>query len=326
MAYIRRVTMNDSESIWKRVLALVAAAMGLAIALYGYARFIEPRRLQKRHFRVGVPTLPGTLEGVRIAQLTDFHIGATGTQQSIIRRAIETARGWKPDIVALTGDFMHDGQWQDDGDLFSGLAAEIPTIAVLGNHDRRADAAATEEIVARLRDQGVHVLWNEHRTFNVGDQGGELVLVSVDDPSTGHDDLASAMAGLPHHREPERPVVLLAHAPEIVDQAPADRFALVLAGHTHGGQVRISPFKRRTVLEGGRFTDGVDSPYPRGIRIINGNPLFVNNGLGVSDIPLRFLAPPQVALFTLERGINEDAPADDAARFFTRLPAEAPVE
>jgi len=145
-------------------------------------------------------------------------------------------------------------------------------------------------------------------------------VVAVDDPSHGRDDLATAMAGLPPEREAERPAILLGHAPDVVDRAPPGRFALTLAGHTHGGQLRSSPFKRRTPLDVSMAAGGLDSAYARGALVVNGNPLFVNSGLGVSGVPFRFLAPPQVACFTLTREVEASAAADDPNRFFLPEP------
>ena len=145
---------------------------------------------------------------------------------------------------------------------------------------------------------------------------GEVVVVAVDDPSQGRDDLPTAMIGLPPEAERRRPTLLLGHAPDVVDRAPPGRFALTLAGHTHGGQLRSSPFKRRTPLDVSMAAGGLDSAYARGTLVVNGNPLFVNSGLGLSGVPFRFLAPPQVARFTLTRHLSEDASEDDPERFF----------
>ena len=300
---------------------LLASTTGLAIAgaTFGYAYAIEPRRLQQLHFRLGVPQLPPSLEGVRIAHLTDFHVGMAGTHRSTLRRAIRVALGWRPDLVALTGDFVHAGRWEPDASLFTDLACGAPTFAVLGNHDLARSPSATGRIVAELRAQGVQVLRNEHRIVPVRGGKGAVAVVAVDDPSLGRDDLREAMAGLPDAAEPDRPTILLGHAPEIVDRAPPARFAVTLTGHTHGGQLRLSPFKRRTPLEVGMIVGGLDSPYPRGTRVVNGNPLLVNSGLGVSGVPFRFLAPPQAVCLSLARGVDETKAADDPERYLTPL-------
>lgn len=162
------------------------------------------------------------------------------------------------------------------------------------------------------------MLRNEHRVLSLRG-GGRFVVVAVDDPSLGHDDLPAAMAGLPDERQAALPAILLGHAPDIADRAPAGRFALVLAGHTHGGQIRFSPFKRRTPLELPMIAGGLDSAYARGTHLVRGNPLSVNAGLGVSGIPFRFLAPPEVVLLTFARGLAEDRGEGDAGRYLTKL-------
>ena len=308
------------ESARRRLAVATAATLIPAAAALLYSYAVEPRRLQQRHFRLGVPGLPQALDGVTIAHLTDFHVGMANTHRPMLRRAIAVAAGWQPDLVALTGDFVHAGRWEPEAALFAGLALAAPTFAVLGNHDHRATGAATERIVAALRAQGVEVLRNEHRVVPLRKGAGEIVLVAVDDPSLGRDDLPTALAGLPTEAERDRPTVLLGHAPEIVDRAPAGRFALTLAGHTHGGQLRFSPFKRRTPLDLPMIAGGLDSPYARGTHLVNGNPLYVNSGLGVSGVPFRFLAPPQVARFVLAAGVDESKAEDDPARFFTPIP------
>ncbi|MDP9366099.1 MAG: metallophosphoesterase [Chloroflexota bacterium] len=310
------MTRNLVGSGSMRLFAAAAAAAAIAGVLLGYAYAIEPRRLQRRSYRVAVPDLPDELEGLTIAHLTDFHVGMTGTRRSTLRRALRLAADWRPDLVALTGDFVHDGRWLPGAALFRDMAATAPTFAVLGNHDHAATAAATEGIVAALRAQGVTVLRNEHRTVPVRGGRGEVVVVAVDDPSQGRDDLATAMVGLSSEVERRRPTLLLGHAPDVIDRAPPNRFALTLAGHTHGGQLRSSPFKRRTPLDVSMAAGGLDSAYARGTLVVNGNPLFVNSGLGLSGVPFRFLAPPQVARFTLTRLLSEHASADDPERFF----------
>ena len=315
-----RLGRPDASAVRRR-LALAAGTTLLSAALallYSYA--VEPRRLQQRQFRLGVPGLPSALVGVSIAHLTDFHVGMANTHRPMLRRAVAAAASWQPDLVVLTGDFVHAGRWEPGAALFADLARTAPTFAVLGNHDHRASPSATERIIGGLRDQGVQVLRNEHRVVPLRGGAGEIVLVAVDDPSQGRDDLAAALAGLPAEPERDRPTVLLGHAPEIVDRAPARRFAVTLAGHTHGGQLRFSPFKRRTPLDLPMIAGGLDSPYARGAHLVNGNPLYVNSGLGVSGVPFRFLAPPQVARFVLTAGVDESKANDEPARYLTRLP------
>lgn len=314
------MTLRGGERMRRRLLAMGGGLTAVVLALLGYAYAIEPRRLQAQRYRIGVPDLPPSLEGVTIAHLTDFHVGMAGTRRSTLSRAVAMAVGWRPDVIALTGDFVHRGRWLPKAGIFDYLAETAPTFAVLGNHDHADTPMATERIVAALREQGVRVLRNEHAVVSVRDGQAALVLVAVDDPSQGRDDLSAALDGLPRSADPHRPTILLGHAPDIVDRAPPRRFALTLAGHTHGGQLRSSPFKRRTPLDVSMIAGGLDSRYARGTLVVNGNPLFVNAGLGVSGVPFRFLSPPQIAHFTLTAQLDESKAPDDPARFFLPVP------
>lgn len=285
----------DRRLVWGG--AALGAVGGAAL---GYARFVEPRRLQVVRYRLTVPDLPPGLEGTTIAHLTDFHVGMRGTQGATLRRAVAWATARRPDLTVLTGDFTHDGLWRRRAGLFAGLARVSSVFAVLGNHDHLASEAATREIVRRLEAQGVRVLGNAHA--EVAARTGRLLLVGVDDPHLDKDDLGAAMRGISASREPDRPAILLGHVPDIVERAAPGRFALTVAGHTHGGQLRFSPWKRFTPLEVPMVVGDLDSAYARGTHVVNGNPLLVSNGLGVSGVPLRFLAPPQVGLVTMVRG------------------------
>lgn len=300
--------------LWRRVVV----GLGGLIALIGvYAIAIEPRRLQIVHYRLGVADLSPNLQGTVIVHLTDFHAGMRGTRQATLKRAVRAARAARPDLIALTGDFVDAGIWERSAAVIGGLSTAAPTLAVLGNHDRESSARQTRQVVDHLRALGVQVLANEHATIPVHGGAGHLTIVAVDDPVTGHADLTAAMDGLPSTADPNEPTLLLAHAPDIVDRAPERRFVLTLAGHTHGAQVRLSPFHQRTPLDLPMVAGGLDSAYARGAHVVRGNPLYVNNGLGVSSLPIRFLAPPQLAIFTLERGIDQSREAGDPERFFS---------
>lgn len=310
------MTSSTGPTAWRRIRALIAGAIGIILVLAAYAFAIEPRRLRTTAYRLGVPGLAPPLEGVTIAHLTDFHVGMAGTRRSTLRRAVALAIAAHPDLIALTGDFVHNGRWLPQAGLFNELADSAPTFAVLGNHDHAASPTATERVVAELRSQGAMVLRNEHAIVPLRGGAASIVVVAVDDPSQDRDNLSAAMVGLPASPDPDRPTILLGHAPDIVDRAPAGRFALTLAGHTHGGQIRSSPFKRRTPLDVSMVAGGLDSAYARGALVVNGNPLFVNAGLGVSGVPFRFLAPPQIVVFTLTGQIDQSKAADDPARHF----------
>ena len=279
-----------------RTLALGAAgATAVGGSLLVYAHYVEPRRLTVERWTVRVPGLPPAWEGMRIVQLTDFQVGMWGEVRSLPARAVQRALALAPNLVFLTGDFTDAGRWSSRLDVFRPLAERARCYAVLGNHDHLKSAADTEAIVAGLRAQGVTVLMNEH--VELSWRGETWQIVGVDDLATEHADLLKAITGIPRNR---KLLALLTHVPEGADHAPEGWFPLMVAGHTHGAQIRLSPFRRLSWL---RLAGGVvESKYPRGWFEVRGGLLYVNRGLGLSNLPLRFGAPPEVALLVLTGG------------------------
>jgi predicted MPP superfamily phosphohydrolase len=274
-----------------------AAAIGglAATGLIGYAYLVEPRWLQVERWTVRIPHLPPVWEGLRIVHLTDFQMGMWLQGQSVIRRAIDTAVSLQPDLIFLTGDFVHQGRWNGDDGLYRPLARTAPTFAVLGNHDHYDSEMSTATIVRALQGQGIEVLVNGHAWFRF--RGESWAIVGVDDLATGHSDLLSAITGIPRNT---RLLALLTHVPDVAGYAPEGWFPLIVAGHTHGAQVHVPSLKRLSWLKVSDVPGR--TRYLRGWYEAAGGLLYVNRGLGLSNLPLRFGARPEVALFVLTGG------------------------
>jgi predicted MPP superfamily phosphohydrolase len=273
-----------------------AALGGLTFAaLLGYAHFVEPRRLRIERWTVRIPNLPPAWEGMRVVHLTDFQIGMWLQDASLPARAVAAAVALHPDVVFLTGDFAHGGRWEHQDGVYAPLARRAPTFAVLGNHDHTGPDSTVERVATGLRAQGVTVLMNAHAPLEW--RGESWMIVGVDDFATGHTDLLRAITGIPRNT---RLLALLTHVPDVVDYLPREWFPLTVAGHTHGAQVRLSPFQRVSWLSLANVPRR--TKYPRGWFEVNGGILYVNRGLGLSNLPLRFGAPPEVALFVLTDG------------------------
>ena len=242
-----------------------------------------------------IPDLPPAWEGMRIVHLTDFQLGMWLQSRSLTPRALRTAARLRPDAVFLTGDFMHRGRWSRSGDLFASLARQAPTFAVLGNHDHLTPAPNADAIAEGLRAQGVTVLNNAHLPFRWREESWEIV--GVDDFATEHTDLLRAVEGI---TPGTKLLALLTHVPDVAAFIPEGWFPLVVAGHTHGGQVRL-PLRHHLAslhLPG----QGRETRYVRGWYAVKDVLLYVNRGLGLSMLPLRFAAPPEVTLFVLTGG------------------------
>lgn len=297
----------------KFLFALIGGALaGLSALIYGI--FIEPRRIRTRHFAVTVPDLPSSLEGLRIAFLTDFHIHGPGDNDHIVKRAFDTAARYRPDLTLLGGDYFDHALWEGDEQAFADMQMSGQVLGILGNHDVFRGEHHAAAIARILEESGIHILRNQAAAVTV--RGQEVIIAGVDDPFTRRADLAKTLATVPRG---SRPLVLLAHAPVLADTAPPGSAGIILCGHTHGGQIRLSPFKRLTPLDISWYLDGLrgkpQSRYHRGHHWIGGNLLFVSSGIGMTHWPIRFLAPPEVLILDLTAKPVNAAPCDSPRRY-----------
>lgn len=229
-----------------------------------------PPRLSEHEVRI--PGLDPRHDGVRIAQLSDVHVGNM-TPAAHVRAAVDAANRAAPDLVVLTGDYVC---WKRSeaplvGEQLAGLRAPR-VLAVLGNHDYFTWGAGVR---SALEGAGYEVLRNQTTVANV--RGAPLAVVGVDDPVTRHDDLDAAFAGAP----PGVPRIVLCHGP---DRAPAIArrgAALVLSGHTHGGQIFVPGITDRLMKR-------IGLNYRRGMYDLDGDSkLYVTPGVGFSGVTHR---------------------------------------
>src|SRR2546425_10751508 len=210
-------------------LAVVGGAM--AVLLIGLWRARRPAIV--RVVDVPIRGLPSDLEGFRIAQLSDLHVGPT-LKRDFVERVVDTTNGLEPDVIALTGD-VADGfppALRNDVAPLAGLVAPHGKFFVTGNHEYYWDAAGW---VRELQGLGFSALVNGHQVIQRGT--GRIVLAGVTDLSSGGlpghtSDPAAAVAGAPASDVR----VLLAHQPKSAFAARAAGDDLQLSGHTHGGQ------------------------------------------------------------------------------------------
>ncbi len=247
---------------------------------------LSPPRVSEHDVRI--PHLDPRHDGVRIAQLSDIHVGHL-TPREHVRAAVDAANGAKPDLIVLTGDYVgwrrHEAELA--GDQLGGLRASR-VLAVLGNHDYFTWGAG---VASALERNGYEVLRNQTTIANV--RGAPLAMVGVDDPVTRHDDLDASFAGAPAGVTR----VVLCHAP---DRAPAiaSRGAdLVLSGHTHGGQIYIKGITDRIMKK-------VGLNFRRGMFSFGNTKLYVTPGVGFSGVRRRAGegTAAEVAVMTLRAG------------------------
>jgi len=265
----------------------LAAVLGAAGALAAYAFLVEPLWLEVTRPRIHVRNLHPSLEGFRIALLTDMHAGH-GTPLALIRRACRLAMEEEPHLIALTGDFAAD-EAEDFGRVIAameGLEAPYGVYAVPGNHDYTVGIEAWHR---QMKDHPViHDLTNGARMLEV--DGARLCVAGVDDLSRGRPSLDA----LPPPEERDF-TLLLAHDPDQAERARRgdDEVDLIVSGHTHAGQVRL-PFV-------GALRNPAERPelYEEGLRRRPWTQVYTSRGVGTVHIPVRFLTRPEVAVLRL---------------------------
>jgi uncharacterized protein len=224
-----------------------------------------------------------TVDGVRIGQISDVHV-RTGVRPRRLHLAVEMMNALKPDLVVLTGDYVCFSARPVKMLTDALRRLQVPAYATLGNHDHWSGA---EQVRRALRLAGVEVLTNEHREVRAG--RGRFHLVGIDDSVTRNHDPERAFFGVPD----QTTRVVLAHDPKLADQLSGYRPALVVSGHTHGGQVRLpwvgalrNPAEREDL-------------YEEGLRRRPWTQVYVSRGVGTVHLPVRFLCRPEVAILHL---------------------------
>ena len=274
-----------------RRLAVLGCLICLAIVSYGV--FIEPGRLVVRSLSVEVAAWPKSHQPLRIAFLTDLHVGAPHIDLARLREIVRRTNALKPDVVLLGGDYViHEvlgGAFVAPVPIARALAklsAKHGVIAVLGNHDWWHDGHA---IRRSFEGVGVKVLDNQALAIRHG--GQTIWIAGIADDLTRNPDPAGVFSQITG----ADPVIVLMHDPATFPEIPK-RAAMIFAGHMHGGQVYI-PFLGAPITPG-----RAPSRHAYGLIRENGRTMYVGAGIGTSIIPIRLNMPPEIAIVTV--GVN----------------------
>ena len=289
---------------------LLAGLIALLLAggaLVLWAAWIEPRSLTVTRVEIASPAWPGSAGVLRIALLSDLHAAGPHELPAHYVEVVARANAEQPDLVLLLGDYVgrHRAKTASVAPeviapVLGRLRAPLGVYAVLGNHDWRLGGA---RVARALAAAGIAVLENAARRLPRG--GGDCWLLGVGDATLGADRLAATLAQVTD----DAPALLMTHSPDVFPEVPA-RVALSVAGHTHGGQVRL-PFLGALYVPS-RY----GLRYAYGHLIEDGRHRFVTRGLGHSILPVRFLCPPEIVVITLRSA--SDAQADAASTAATK--------
>ena len=260
--------------LWTRLSRVLAAAASRA----GLARAVLVT------LDVPIPDLPAPLAGLRIGHLSDLHLGSHFRAEQA-RPALALLQAAAPDLIAMTGDLV-DYRRRDvvpAAQLMAGLAAPLGVYGVFGNHDHRPGG---KRLLAALAEHAPQVRMLVNSACRVPLAGGELWVAGLDSLFQGLADPEAALAAVP----PGAPCLFLTHEPDAADYLPR-RVTLSLAGHAHGGQIRL----------GGRplILPPLGRQYHSGLNQSASGPIYTSRGVGWTGLPLRFGCPPEVAVLRL---------------------------
>lgn len=288
---VRRLLRSRRIFLGWSVAGAVAVGWGLGV----WAFMVEPATLTVRHVTVESATWRGP--PLRIGVISDTHVAAPHTDVARVRELVGRMNAERPDVVVLLGDYAggHEpaalraapevSEILRGVEAFGGLSAPLGVHGVLGNHDSWYDDAA---IAAALSRAGVSVL--DNRAERISRPTGAFWLAGLADMESPRE--PPRVAATLRQVADAAPVIVLTHWPDPFLEVPG-RAALTLAGHTHCGQVNLPVFGRLV------HASPMSERWACGLYDVGGRKLFVTGGVGVSILPVRFRAPPEIVVLTL---------------------------
>lgn len=281
---------------WQRLLRhrwlrwLLVGWVVLAIGAGAWGLLVEPAELVERDHALVLPHWPASCDGLRVDHVSDIHTGSPHNGLDNLDRIVRRLVDDDSQAVLLTGDYVilrvFMGRYVPPGRIAAHLrplTARKPVYAVLGNHDWWKGGA---NVRRALESAGVVVLEDDARHVQLG--GCRLWLVGVGDLWEAPHDVGRAFSKVTG----SDPAIVLTHNPAIFPRIPA-RASIVLAGHTHGGQISL-PWVGQPTMWG-----RPENRYVVGHYVVDGRHLFVSPGIGTSVVPIRLGVPPEISRLTL---------------------------
>ncbi len=288
---LRRRFPAEADPARRRVLNLAGnALMASPFAVVAYGALVQRTNFQVKETDLALAGLPADLDGLRVLQLSDIHLGAF-LSESELARVIDAACELRPHIAFATGDFI-----STFGDPLEACIRQLARVKAdagmfgcLGNHERYAHAQT--QTVHLAAQAGIPILRGEARQLRFGNS--VINVAGVDYQSLGQK--RRYLEGAERLLYPGALNLLLSHNPDVFPVATGQGYDLVLAGHTHGGQVTVEILDQ--ALNPARFF----TPYVRGLYRIDRSAAYVTRGIGTIGIPARIGAAPEITLLRLRK-------------------------
>jgi len=276
---------------WRKLIrAALASFLLFILACLGWGFFIEPNRLVVQQATIQIDNWPKELSGLRIAMIGDIHTGGPFIDDNKLRKIVELTNQQHPDLIVLLGDYMSPNSWHSHrvepevtAAAMKNLRAPLGVYTVLGNHDWWYNGG---KVRRAFEDNGIPVLDDEVAEIKWRDKS--FWLAGLADLWTRPQHISETVAKVP----PGATVIALTHNPDIFPNLPRS-VPLLLAAHTHGGQVNLPLIG--TPIVPSRF----GPKYTRGHVFENDHHMYVTSGIGTSIMPIRFRVTPEIVILTI---------------------------
>lgn len=301
LLYSLKFRPNSFEAKYKKTTYAITTILLICTAIVTYGSFIEPHILTLNEVSVNTGKMP---KPMKIAFLADIQVGQY-RKIDYVQKITDRLTYYHPDIVILGGDFVENFASEPDEYLeltpLGSITKKFPTYAVLGNHeygigsglsvtfDKYRTPNVSEDVTKYLTSLGVRVLRNE--LITVTSTPSPFYIFGVDEWMAHKQNLRP----LKNDRTENLPTIVVVHNPYAAETISSyDNINLILAGHTHGGQIRI-PF----VGPLGRVDDVTPIDWYQGLSQVGNSKLFVTSGVGETGARARLFNPPEIVIFTI---------------------------
>lgn len=281
----------------REFLTLGAGVLGAGAVGVAGTGLYEPHQTVVTNIDIALKRLPPAFHGLRVAQLSDIHFNSYMTRDHL-EKVVDLTNAQRPDLVMFTGDFVtaklegvesipRAEQAWPCADLLRKIVSPLGSFAVLGNHDYDTNA----DVVTEALSSGAKIQVMRNRAKPIEKDGARLWLAGIDNVSASEAKPDVALQGVPR----QECVIAAVHEPDFADEMLKYPVDFQMSGHSHGGQVRL-PFV------GALYLPWLAKKYPEGYYRLGKLQLYTNRGIGVIGLPVRFMCPPEITIFTLRAG------------------------
>jgi predicted MPP superfamily phosphohydrolase len=298
--------MNEKKH--SRIILLFGLAAGLFILALVYGYFVEPNRLVINRSNIKINGWSPAFNGLKIVAISDIHGGSNAVTETKIRQVVTAANAQDPDVVVLLGDYVSNNEDHSKilmpmskvASNLAGLRAKYGVFAVLGNHDAWYN---DEDVAAELANLGYTVLQNQAKVIEKDGQRFTILGLKDHMKALNWQEFSNENKQALENIGDTGDVIAIEHSPDVLPMITGDlsissNLKLIIAGHTHGGQIWLP------IIGSPIVPSSYGQKYAYGHVKDGGVDMFVTTGIGTSVLPFRFLVPPEIAVVTLKAQLD----------------------